>query len=212
MNRKLLILNIVLIVILIIEVSMITIAYTTQKATNSKLKSKPNISMTSTSKPPSPTPSSSSNTLGAPQLPTSLNWNPVDQSDTNSIYNNNKGSFIYASHAEDVDIKGSEWVSVQENESDSIKEYQSTLLKNGWSNYIRYNNRTIATVAADGPTGGVWGYLKVVDEKITVIAISLRTVSKNSTRTTYPCPCNYEYRVFISTPVSISEALKATKD
>lgn len=158
--------------------------------------------------PPSTTPSPTTNieAFAPPELPKNHEWTKTEPNDQDSIYNTNREEIIFADD-KGITIAGEEWETISSDKTSDLDEYQDTLQKAGWQNSIDHNGYNLSAVAADGPTGGVWGYMKVANENIRVIIVSLRTISKTTGKTVYPCPCDYEYRVFVSEIVPIKKLI-----
>ena len=108
----------------------------------------------------------------------------------NALYLGNKG----------YNLEGTEWVVKKNNVSDAEaaqfgKDFTSfaevQLSRLGWVKEGEHKGAKVAPVAANGPTGSVWGYLKTDNGKIQVMILK-------SDKGKPTCPCNIEFRVFLS--------------
>lgn len=113
-------------------------------------------------------------------------------------------------------VTGFEWVTkitVDEygEEEDLNNYYEYELGRLGWKGQVENDNVQFSGGDADGPTGSVRGYVKIDDGYIQNIKVSKELLGpwNNAGEIPQPdCPCEIEYRIFVSEPVVIPEELK----
>lgn len=151
-----------------------------------------------------------------------LVWKNIPSTDQNSIQNSSKDSMIYSNNEPlSVPISGKEYVATKKNLSTQDEStlynnfknfYDQQLTTTGWEQQIKYSNQQLTTIVADGITGNMWGYLKISNGTLGIFVLSRNITFLVGTSIEPPsCPCNVEYRVFISNPIPSSELEKATK-
>lgn len=118
-------------------------------------------------------------------------------------------------------LNGKEWFSeqnIQETEklweldSSFEKYYESELRKRGWTWNVYTNGYEIDGAAADGPTGSVWGYMKLDGDKIRTITLRREIIEGNYQKEdpsapVISCPCKIKFWVFVSDEVPLDNIL-----
>lgn len=219
MNKKLLILNIILIVILVAEVTLIMNAYTSQKAITSNFESGQKTLQSSIS----PTPSTSSIENEAILLPEAFEWNEVNIQNQDSLYATNLGSTLYSDSGElKISYTGQEWLTKIDvgsmNEQSEKKKllnnyFDSYLESKGWTQKISHENIELSTVAADGPMSSIWGYVKSDTNSMRFVLLENGSQQNGFTTAGLPdCPCSSTFRIFISSVIPLQEAIAAVKN
>lgn len=116
-----------------------------------------------------------------------------------------------------ISLLGKEWVATKQNiseeellklESDFRNYYDRKLHKFGWNLDIKTNGFLLQTTNAGGPRGNIWGYVK--GGKGLVWAFILQTTRTSMTGIPPPslgCPCNMEFRVFVSDALLLDNVL-----
>ena len=118
----------------------------------------------------------------------------------------------------DSSFCGQEWIAIVENFTheeiikfnQSFSSFDSEFLNLGWERRISEGGFEITGVAADGPDGGMWGYVKVQNGRLRTVVLS-----RHYTRTQKSLDDNYgerdpsgmEFRIFISDIVSLDKIL-----
>lgn len=151
-----------------------------------------------------------------PSLYPGLSWTPRDKrlesqsSDYRLYYSSQKING-------DVPLLGEEWVATKQNisekellklESDFRNYYDREIRKFGWNLDIKTNGFLLQTTNAGGPRGDIWGYVKV--DKGVVWVFILQTTRISAAGVPPPslgCPCNMEFRAFVSGALSLSDIL-----
>jgi len=194
-----------LILVLLVEISLLTQAlfYPQNKSLSS-------ISRTQTN-------DSTANSLAI--LYSQLIWKTVLPTDQNSILRYSKNSMVYSDSAPlPLSMKGQEFIAIKKSLSsdqesslykDFISFYDQKLSQTGWEQQIEYKNSSLSTIVTDGINGNTWGYLKISNDTLGVFILS-RIVEFHGKAITQPpsCPCDVEYRIFISDPIPTSEIKK----
>ena len=150
-----------------------------------------------------------------PELSWSLEVKPIPESIKSSA------GLLYGSYGEQINLvlDGNEWIAKKNNmeknelyrlEENFNKYYDSYLLQNGWKTKIPVADFTLATLSADGPTGGIWGYLKEKNTSIQVIILNKKMLLKTpQTPLSLNCPCDVEFRIFVSNPIATETILQS---
>lgn len=202
MRRLLIVINAFLFIFLCIEIIAIANALTT---TPQAKKNTPETNKTITQQSPSPKQKITVGSLDAPQFLSLLKWKDVDTNDKGSLYQDIKDSVLYYNLDTPISIPGKELVATVNQKDTFETEYDTQLTKDGWSQSNKYNGHPLSTIAADGPTGSIWGYTKIVDGSLRAIIISRNSISKTTGKVTTECPCSYEYRIFVSDIIPTSK-------
>lgn len=155
-------------------------------------------------------------TSNIPELPAEFTWKAESLSDHDSIFYTNR-NFLLNEKTGNISISnlsGKEWVSKKnvnsKKEIDNYEfknSYSKTLLVSGWTNNLIFHNMSLQGIAADGPTGGIIGFLKTNGNELQIIILSQQVTNFNNTEFAYGCPCTLTSRVFLSNPIS-AENLK----
>lgn len=173
-----------------------------------------NLSMQSVSASPTIAPEDA---LRVPNLYPEFEWEEVDNSEPWSYLTNHDGEseFYIDSNRISVKTPGKQWhYQFETNDSEDINaqlsgfwEYLHTEFDRlGWSNSLNQFDNKITAIAADGPGGGITGFIKIVADKMRLIVVQTQT---NITfRTSDECPCSISYNIFISDIFSTSELEK----
>lgn len=158
------------------------------------------------------------NSFTVPPLFPQLEFTSVLLKDNNSLQNTLKSSMLYRNtEPTTTSFTGKEWVASQKNllsqDVGGIYKkfsnyYETELIKNGWSQEVKYKNLKLQTLSAGGATGSTWGYLKIINDKIEIILLSDTINSKGNNTEPPQCPCNVVYRVFVSDAIPTSEITK----
>lgn len=96
----------------------------------------------------------------------------------------------------------------------SFSEYYSSeeLESEGWQEFVNYEGIRLSALAADGPSGSVWGYLYIEDEELKVIIVSHETegpwTTSENTPATLNCPCTISFEVFVSEPYPLEDIVR----
>lgn len=169
---------------------------------------------------PSPTPITTS--ILPVDAISDLSWKVVESTDPSSILQTTKTLLYtrFGSPINNLSITGSEWESSgvvtaeMDNTADIRRAYTSMLSDAGWVQQLKYDDKTVKVIAADGPSGGIMGYLKETDNAMQVIIIDhmITPLSEPSRQSQSLCPCEYTYRVFISNPIPVADVLKEYKE
>ena len=139
--------------------------------------------------------------FSAPILYPSLSWSKTSADDAKSIRNSLKFFLYYDYEPVNFRPDGKEWVSRRSGSTPSVildieakfsSYYNLELKKTNWSESIKYGGKNLMTMFGDGPTGSVWGYLKIVEDKVGIILFSSDTLQG-------------EFRVFVAEPISLSK-------
>lgn len=108
--------------------------------------------------------------------------------------------------SEPINLTGNEWISTVMSQtvdekydliSDFQNYYNSSLKELGWNNKYEDDKFEFMPIAADGPTGSMWGYLKAKNGMLRVIVLSYEVVLKPDSNK-LECPCDLELKVFVS--------------
>lgn len=119
------------------------------------------------------------------------------------------------------ELCGQEWVArvgastIEESnqiEDSFYQYYSSEFLKRGWNWKINVRGFEINGAAADGPTGGIWGYLKATKNELRTVVLSRdfsgqRKAVPDDDFFEFNCPCETEFRIFVSDIVSLDELI-----
>lgn len=187
--------NACLFIVVCIEITAIANALSTSPQAK---KNTPETNKTTVQQNPSPTQKTVVDSLDAPQFLSLLDWKDVDTNVKGSLYQDIKNSVLYYNLDTPISIPGREWVAITDTKGEFETNYDDQLIKEGWSQNNKYNAHPLSTITADGPTGNIWGYSKIVDGNLRAIIISRGSISKTTGKVTTGCPCNYEYRIFVS--------------
>ncbi len=127
------------------------------------------------------------------------------------IYYSSKNTFGH------FGMLGKEWVATKKNISkeeiylldhDFKSYYGVGLSKLGWLQDTKLNGFRLSPMVADGPTGSLWGYIKVENGIIKAIILESRLpVSISGIGATGQCPCDITFRMFVSKPQVLNQVL-----
>lgn len=203
-----------LIIILLVEIALITQAVFYPKTKQQAVSPTPIPSFVPTATKKL-TPNNSIPTL--PLYPQFM-WTKTSDADNKSI-EKTSSTLLYKNAGEPTAIKfsGAEWNTVQKVLSNkelgtvdnAFAKYSDTQLKNsGWDQKTTIGTTTFDTIAADGTTGSIWGYVKVENENLQLIILSEEI---EHTKATEPptCPCTVTYRIFEANPIPKGDLLKS---
>ena len=126
-----------------------------------------------------------------------------------------KPAFYYSNKAknlfeEGVDLKGDEWLAEKDGVSDtefssyvvSIAKLFNDKFKNlGWDSEQAVNGYKFQSISAGGGGGSINGYLKINNGKIQVVLLAYR-------KNTPTCPCELQFRIFVSNVSELNTLLK----
>ncbi len=87
----------------------------------------------------------------------------------------------------------------------------SEFTNKGWSPEIIVYGKSLQPLTADGPGGRIWGYIKKEDNRFQVVLIQEINTSQKGQPVSNPtqdCPCNIEFRVFLSDVEDLDSFLK----
>lgn len=153
-------------------------------------------------------------TLKAPKLYSGFEWIEVDTNEANSMQRNlSKAPLLYVNYDPVfISIRGREWkynsgtLNTFE-EMYALREKHTTYYSNeasnfGWEQSVDYKNKRVNVIAADGPGGSLWGYVKIVEDKMRVII--LQESNDEAVLPIPGCPCKMSFRVFVSEIFSTS--------
>lgn len=86
--------------------------------------------------------------------------------------------------------------------SDLVRKFlDSEFINKSWSPEIIVYGKPLQPLTADGPGGRIWGYIKKENNKFQVVLIQEMNSSQKGQPVSNPtqdCPCNLEFRVFLS--------------
>ncbi|TSC70251.1 MAG: hypothetical protein CEO12_455 [Parcubacteria group bacterium Gr01-1014_46] len=121
---------------------------------------------------------------------------------------------VSGSKSNNVTIPVEVWVATTTEKiySEFSKYYSDLLRQPGWNDgriQIPSKSLTILPLTADGPLGSAWGYVNISSTTFRVIGLSYQLVkyiqiSNNDEPIEGECPCEFEYRVFVSDDVDIN--------
>mgnify|MGYP001571233576 FL=1 len=115
-----------------------------------------------------------------------------------------------------IRMNGQEWIASKKNlDRDSMRKllvgfreyYDKELTELGWSTSYEDELYDFSPVAAGGPGGSIWGYVKVEDSKLREIVLQEITPIEDFGGMA-ACPCDVAFRVFVSEAVSLEELIK----
>lgn len=194
-----------LVIILLVEIALITQTLFYPQKTRRAFLPTPiaNITPTSTQK------FYANNTTPELQLYPQFVWTKTSKSDKKAI-SNTAGTLLYKNAGDPVNItfSGVEWSTVQKISNDKelgtvytafSKFYDTQLTSSGWKQKTEVASTPFESIATDGPTGSMWGYVKVENEKLQLVVLSEEIYSAKETDPP-TCPCTVTYRVFITNP------------
>lgn len=154
------------------------------------------------------------NTVNIPAGILGFTITPVERADS-SIEEN---AFYFDFKSFPLSLKG--WEARKEKlKSEDYTKYQklfrdylnSELTKRGWAADIEVNGKILQPLTADGPGGGIWGYVKRSEDQFQVIILQERGASYKSEpiyNLQGDCPCNLSFFVFFSEVFNIDKFLK----
>ena len=93
---------------------------------------------------------------------------------------------------------------------DSVRKFaEFEITKNGWVTDLKLNGHMLKPLSADGPGGGIWGYLKENKGKIQVVLFSQSSISskKEPINNLNACPCSLRFSIFVSNVTDIETIL-----
>lgn len=135
----------------------------------------------------------------------------VNSIKNNMIYYSNKNTFGH------FGIQGKEWIATKRNlskveldnvVSDVIHYYGSKLSKQGWKDSVKTNGFLIQAIEADGPGGGIWGYIKLDNGMVRAIIFQKRwPYFLDDPVSTENCPCDITFSMFISDAEDLTKLL-----
>jgi hypothetical protein len=151
--------------------------------------------------------------------PAGYNWQLVQGKDKlfksgQAYYDNRKPGTGFSYGA--INFTGKEWLFKSDDKSTGPKfpsigtpEDDKMMADNGWLVEIPYKGFWIAGIQADGPESSDWAYIKLENNKLSVVLFSYNTNYNGPEIPESPlnCPCDYEYRVFLSDPIDIDSVL-----
>lgn len=149
--------------------------------------------------------------LEPPELYPEVNWGEFVESEFNKSLGR---SALYSRGP--IRMNGMEWEASKDNlNRDSMnalltgfdKYYDSELTKKGWSNNYQDKQYDLSPLAADGPGGSIWGYIKVNNGKARVILLEKITPVEDFGGVA-KCPCDVGLRVFVSDIEPLEELVK----
>lgn len=160
------------------------------------------------------------NPLTASSIYSGLQWGEVTENDPDSLLNDHP--FLYDSQGNGINLhlSGKEWVAKEKNISKGDKVYEfskssdNLLEKLNWSRTIQLSNGKINVISGDRPGASIWGYAKITGKQVQIVLLNF-VVDYNGASTNesfFNCPCNNEYRIFVSDPISIETLIKSTKE
>jgi hypothetical protein len=152
-------------------------------------------------------------TFGVPGNFMGFTFEPIKEHDS-SIENN----AVYVD-SEPKFLSLNEWVLKKDNIKkeeferlkDSVREFaELELAKKGWVTDLRLNGHILGPLSANGPGGGIWGYLKEDKGRIQVILIEENGLSSKiePSNNLNDCPCSLRFRIFVSNVSELSTILK----
>ncbi|QQG40483.1 MAG: hypothetical protein HYV37_02840 [Candidatus Levyibacteriota bacterium] len=158
--------------------------------------------------------------LTPPPFYPGLSWTLVDKQELKKSIGDYKVHYSSKNHDGNFSLSGKEWVGVKQKisqvelnkmEGDFTNYYNDKLTKLGWESSTETNGFLLQSIAADGPSGGIWGYVKVENET-TLEAIILQKETPTSLFSPPegdpdPCPCDITFRIFVSNPQDLTKVL-----
>lgn len=151
-----------------------------------------------------------------PPLPSGFVWKEVSLTNHESIFYTDRDSLLYEKKGKVIisNLSGKEWTSIKnintKEELDNYNfrnSYSVALQANGWTNTLNFHKMSLQAISADGPTGGIIGYLKSFGDELRIVILSQNVTIFNDKEFPFGCPCTHTYRVFLSNPIR-AEGLK----
>jgi hypothetical protein len=117
-------------------------------------------------------------------------------------------------------MNGKEWIASKSNLSrDSMNNllkdfgsyYDNKLSAMGWDAYYEDKKYNFSPLAADGPGGSMWGYVKVKDGRLSEVLLATFTPIEDFGGMA-TCPCDVGFRVFVSEAVPLEELIRRVEE
>ena len=151
-----------------------------------------------------------------PLLFPEVEWGKVVSSEEHTV---GKG-VLYSNSTEkawgSIDLNGDEWIASisakngaqMQDFLDNLDAYYLALLEqSGWKYKYKDDKYDFSPLQADGPTGEIYGYIKVNSGQLKMVLIEINrppVASGDSLK----CPCDASYSIFISNPEKMGELVK----
>jgi hypothetical protein len=145
--------------------------------------------------------------VSIPKLFPEVEWKENNNvSDINTIYISNNRE------QKRKQLKGDAWISSGKYSKEEILSlienfqnyYTMNLPQRVWKQNYNYFGSDISPIFADGPIGSTWGYLKVEDNYLRMIALSYDDKSSLEPN----CPCTLTLEVFVSEKTDLNKLLE----
>lgn len=152
--------------------------------------------------------------LDIPLLPSGAKWTDTTGQSKNSDINH-----AYIDDTESVSFQGKYWsTEVPKYPSNEIISYVKGLQKNGWivdASVLQFNTFSLRALVADGPCGGVEGFIGFKDGMVRIVSI-LHEMSPCVGDDEEPSPTRtksfVKYTIFISEPMALNAITKLIKN
>lgn len=145
-----------------------------------------------------------------PPLPSGFFWKEVSPTNHDSIFYTDRNSLLFEKKGKVIisNLSGKEWTSIKNintkeelDNYDFMNSYSEALQANGWTNTLNFRDMFLQAITADGPTGGIIGYLKSFGDVLRIVILSQSVTNFNDKEFPFGCPCTHTYRVFLSNPI-----------
>lgn len=157
--------------------------------------------------------------LKPPPFYPELSWKITDKQELKKSLGDYVVYYSSENHDGKFSLSGKEWVGVKQKisqvklnkmEGDFTNYYNDKLTKLGWASSTEINGFLLQTMAADGPSGGIWGYIKEENGVLSAIILQKETPTSLFTPpegSSDPCPCDITFRMFVSYPQDLTKVL-----
>lgn len=163
-------------------------------------------------------------TLDVPPLFPGLSWIDVNSENKrigeyDTLYVTSEDGKYFANGAK---LDGQEWraekIGLTENEFDDLKNkfryyYETDLVNKGWRQDAKIPTMRLQAIIADGPNGGVWGYVGVLEGSFRVIVLEETFDGQKKSDRVNPgsCPCGLTFGIFVSNILSLDQILETIR-
>lgn len=148
-----------------------------------------------------------------------LLWTPADNQELKKLLSDRMVYYSSKNRDGNFSLSGKEWVATKQNiskeelyklVSDLTNYYEDEFTKRGWIFSTKVNGFLLQPMAADGPGGGIWGYIKVENGILNAIVLQKKipiSLFGPTVRSPDPCPCDITFRMFVSNPQDLTKVL-----